>query len=179
MQSIRPTVHAALHFAVPSVLLMSAAASPVAQVRQPFLLPNSLLISSTPYDRTRGAVAALTVGTTLPNTNTATTAAVVGNNYVEVWNNASVDGSFGVTSPIMLTDIEPHSGHVLSRLCVPTDQVVTSFSSKSELGLHLPSPSCPGATVRVAHWPQGQPSNPSSKIDGTGGASSSVLTIRL
>ena len=42
-----------------------------------------------------------------------------------------------MTSPIYLTAIEPHSGHVFNRLSVPTDQVVTSFSSKSELALHL------------------------------------------
>jgi hypothetical protein len=136
MRTIRPSFHAALSFAVPSVLLMSVAASPVA-AGQPFLLPNSLVISSTTYERTQGAVASLTVGTTLPDSATATTAAVAGNSYPLVWNNASVDGSFGVTSPILLTDVEPHSGHVFGTVRVPSDQVVTSFSSKSELGLHL------------------------------------------
>ena len=63
--------------------------------------------------------------------------AVSDNNYVTVWNNDTVDGSFGVTSPIYLTDVDPHSGRVLNRLPVPTGQVVTSFSSKSELALHL------------------------------------------
>jgi hypothetical protein len=119
------------------VLLLGAIASPVARAGQPFLLPNSLLISSTTYDRNQGAVASLTVGTTLPDSAIATTAAVASNNYVQVWNNVSVDASFGVTSTILLTDIEPHSGHVFSTLRVPSDQVVTSFSSKSELGLHL------------------------------------------
>ena len=42
-----------------------------------------------------------------------------------------------MTSPIYLTVIEPHSGRVLNRRSVPTSQVVTSFSSKSELALHL------------------------------------------
>jgi hypothetical protein len=56
-------------------------------------------------------------------------------NYVTVWNNGSVDGNFGVTSPINLTDIEPQSGHVFGSLQVPADQVVTSFPSKSELAL--------------------------------------------
>ena len=136
MRIVRSTVRAALNFAVPSVLMMSAVASPV-HAGQPFLLPNSLVISSTTYDRTRGAVAALTIGTTLPDSDTATTAAVASNNYVEVWNNESADASFGVTSPIRLTDVEPHSGHVFSALRVPADQVVTSFSSKSELALHV------------------------------------------
>jgi hypothetical protein len=95
---------------------------------------DSLVISSSTYDRTGGALALLAVGTTLPNSAIATTKAVASNNYVTVWNNASVDGSFGATSPIQLTDVDPFSGHVFGRLAVPTDEVVTSFSSKSELG---------------------------------------------
>jgi hypothetical protein len=58
-------------------------------------------------------------------------------NYVTVWDNASVDGSFGVTSPVTLTVINPNSGHVFNTVAVPPDQVVTSFSSKSEMGLHM------------------------------------------
>lgn len=109
----------------------------VAHADEAFLRPNSLVISSSVYDRSQGAVASLKVGTTLPNTATATTAAVADNNYVSVWNNASVDASFGVTSPIRLTEVEPRSGRELRSIRVPTDQVVTSFSSKSELSLHL------------------------------------------
>jgi hypothetical protein len=79
----------------------------------------------------------LTIGhTQLANTATSTVAAIANNDYVHVWNNASVDGSFGVTSPIQLTDVDPFNGHVCHTLAVPTDEVVTSFSSKSELGLH-------------------------------------------
>jgi hypothetical protein len=105
---------------------------------QPFQFEHgSLVISSSTYDPTQGAVASLSIGTTLPNTATKTTKAVANNDYVHVWNNASVDGSFGVTSPIMLADIDPVTGQVCHNLAVPTDQVVTSFSSKSELGLHL------------------------------------------
>jgi hypothetical protein len=99
--------------------------------------PGSLVISSSTYDPTQGAVASLKIGTTLPNTATATTPAVSDNNYVTVWNNASVDASFGVTSPIQLTDIDPIFGIVRHSVTVPEDSVVTSFSSKSELGLHL------------------------------------------
>jgi hypothetical protein len=111
--------------------------STVARAEEPFLVPNSLVISSSTYDRSQGAVASLKVGTVLPSTATATTSAVADNNYVTVWNNDSVDGSFGVTSPIRLTDVEPHSGRVLRSVWVPSDQVVTSFPSKSELGLHV------------------------------------------
>src|ERR1700733_10702731 len=103
-----------------------------------FLQPGSLVISSSNYEGSIGAVASLVVGVTpLANTNTATIPAVSDNNYVTVWNNDTVDASFGVTSPIFLTAVDPHSGRVLNRLNVPTDQVVTSFSSKSELALHL------------------------------------------
>jgi hypothetical protein len=101
------------------------------------LVPGSLVISSSTYDRTQGAIAALTVGTTLANTATATTPATTGNNYVTVWNNEVADASFGVTSLIRLTDLDPNSLQVLSTVTVPTSQVVTSFSSKSELGLHV------------------------------------------
>jgi hypothetical protein len=101
------------------------------------LQPGSLVISSSNYEGWIGAVASLEVGTPLANTNTATIPAVSDNNYVTVWNNDTVDASFGVTSPIYLTAVEPNSGRVLNRLRVPTGQVVTSFSSKSELALHL------------------------------------------
>jgi len=103
-----------------------------------FLQPGSLIISSSNYEGGTGAVASLVVGITpLANTNTATIPAVSDNNYVTVWNNDTVDASFGVTSPIFLTAVDPNSGRVLNRLNVPTGQVVTSFSSKSELALHL------------------------------------------
>jgi hypothetical protein len=111
--------------------------SAVASAQQPVLLPDSLVISSTTYDRSEGAVASLNVGTALAGSASATTTAIAGNDYVNVWNNGSVDASFGVTSAIHLTDIEPHSGHVFQTLSVPVDQVVTSFPSKSELGLHI------------------------------------------
>ena len=52
-----------------------------------------------------------------------------------VWNNASSDPSFGVTSPIFLDDITP-DGQVVGTLPIPDDQIVTSFSSKSELALN-------------------------------------------
>jgi hypothetical protein len=120
----------------------------VALAHDAFLKPNTLIISSSTYVNSEGAVAKLVPGTQLPGTGDtlnsqgvvtasgSTVSATSGNNYVTVWGNEVVDASFGVTSPITLTDIEPHSGHVFATLSVPTHQVVTSFSSKSELGLH-------------------------------------------
>ena len=79
-----------------------------------FLRPGSLIISSSTYDRSQGAVASLKVGSVLPNTDTATTTAISDNNYLTVWNNETVDASFGVTSPIRLTAVDPRrSGHAL------------------------------------------------------------------
>jgi hypothetical protein len=53
-----------------------------------------------------------------------------------VWNNANSDPSFGVTSPIFL-DYLTTDGWPMGTLPIPTDQIVTSFSSKSELALNL------------------------------------------
>ena len=52
-----------------------------------------------------------------------------------VWNNVNTDPSFGVTSPIFLDDITT-DGFVVGTLPIPTDQIVTSFSSKSELAVN-------------------------------------------
>ncbi|HTW25161.1 MAG TPA: hypothetical protein VMD78_16285 [Candidatus Baltobacteraceae bacterium] len=52
-----------------------------------------------------------------------------------VWNNANTDGSFGVTSPIFLDNLTTN-GWPLGTLPIPADQIVTSFSSKSELALN-------------------------------------------
>jgi hypothetical protein len=53
-----------------------------------------------------------------------------------VWNNSNSDGSFGITSPIFLDNLTTF-GFTLGTLAVPTGQIVTSFSSKSELALNL------------------------------------------
>jgi hypothetical protein len=113
--------------------------------------PSSLVISSTTYSAATGALSTLAVGTTIPSTATATQLAVAGNDYVNVWANAKVDGSFGVTSAIQLTYIDPSTAHVMKTIAVPTSQVVTSFSSKSELGLHYVKDSSGGHLVFVAY----------------------------
>ena len=66
--------------------------------------------------------------------------------YPYVWNNDQVDASFGITSKIFLDQITP-AGVQINSLEVPNssqpgvpptkDQLVTSFSSKSELALNL------------------------------------------
>jgi hypothetical protein len=74
------------------------------------------------------------------------TTAISDGTYPYVWNNDSVDGSFGITSKIFLDQITT-SGSLINALEVPNssqngvpptkDQMVTSFSSKSELALNL------------------------------------------
>src|SRR5579862_6867215 len=98
---------------------------------------DSLVVSSSTYDHTQGAIAALTIGTTLANSATATTKATAGNAYPVVWNNEKADASFGVTSAIEISDINPFTGHLFHKIEVPPAQVVTSFPSKSEVGLHI------------------------------------------
>jgi hypothetical protein len=110
-----------------------------ANADQQFLKRGSLVVSSSTYDNTQGPVARLTVGTPLAGPSKA----VAGNDYVTVWNNAGADASFGVTSSIQLSDIDLSNGKIFRSMQVPTDQVVTSFSSKSELGLHV-----------INHWPE-------------------------
>ncbi len=137
--------------AVPDGAPACPAASATALVTCDVLTPSSLIISSSTYDSTQGAVASLTIGTPLAGTATATVPAVAHNDYVNVWNNDSVDGSFGVTSAIQLMVINPSNGQVLNTIPVPTNQVVTSFSSKSELGLHYVNDSNGGHLVFVAY----------------------------
>lgn len=52
-----------------------------------------------------------------------------------VWNNANTDPTFGVTSPVFLDDLTD-DGFVVGTLVVPDNEIVTSFTSKSELALN-------------------------------------------
>jgi hypothetical protein len=58
------------------------------------------------------------------------------NDSHNVWNNANSDSSFGISSAIHLDNLTTE-GELLGTLPVPTDLMVTSFSSKSELALNL------------------------------------------
>ncbi len=137
MYKFSTAAHVAALLSGGSLVAMSVTSQVALADDEEFLRPDTLVISSSAYDRSRGAVASLKVGTLLPNSATATTKAISDNNYVTVWNNDSVDASFGVTSPIRLTVVEPQTGRPLRSITVPTERVVTSFPSKSEIGLHL------------------------------------------
>jgi len=107
--------------------------------------PGNLVVSRSAYDNLSSNV---TVGEQLPpNCAPANcVSAVADGTFPFIFNNAPVDGSFGITSRIFLDQITPW-GFPIDTLEVPnslmrhitstSDQLVTSFSSKSELALHL------------------------------------------
>jgi hypothetical protein len=106
--------------------------------------PGNLLVSSTTYD----APADLRAGETelAPGCTFECTVASAGPSLPEVWDNSLTDESFGITSPIFLDQLTPW-GRPIDSIEVPNsgergyrngeDQMVTSFSSKSELALNL------------------------------------------
>ena len=94
----------------------------------------NLLLSTSEY-----TPASITPGVTeLPPgcTGTACTPAIADGSYPLVFNNDTVDPSFGVTSRVSLDELTPW-GQGFGRIPVPSRDVVTSFSSKSELALNL------------------------------------------
>ncbi|HEX4593850.1 MAG TPA: hypothetical protein VH157_06230 [Bryobacteraceae bacterium] len=107
-------------------------------------LPGNLVVSRSVYT---GDASTVTVGQKLPPNCPATAACgsatatdtgafpAIGSNN-NVWNNNKADGSFGVTSPIFLDQLTVE-GTRIDTLPVPTNMLVTSFSSKSEIALNL------------------------------------------
>ncbi len=105
-----------------------------------FLRPGNLLVSGSYYDLNPDILVP-GVSVLPPGCTSGCVTATNDGAYPQVFNNALVDGSFGVTTPIVLDQLTP-SGHLVSRLRVPDGlqrggQAVTSFSSKSELALNL------------------------------------------
>ncbi|HEY4763901.1 MAG TPA: hypothetical protein VIH75_09520 [Candidatus Sulfotelmatobacter sp.] len=115
-----------------------------------FFWPGNLVVSRSVYDNRANNVK---LGEILPpncaNTTGgcgASTGAPYNGTYPFVWNNDIYDASFGITSKILLDQMFPF-GVVINSLEVPnssqpgirstSDQLVTSFSSKSELALNL------------------------------------------
>jgi hypothetical protein len=110
-----------------------------------FLRPGNLLVSGSSYDLSPDI---LVPGVTVlpPGCTSGCVTATNDGAYPQVFNNALVDGSFGLTTPIVLDQLTP-SGRLVSRMQVPDglargddpagDHAVTSFSSKSELALNL------------------------------------------
>lgn len=112
--------------------------------------PNTLILSRSVYT---GDASTVSVGQNLPPgcvTRTVTlpllaggtttvkvkcSMAVADGTYPTVFNNDGPDGSFGITSPIFLDNLSTR-GELMGTFAVPSNLIVTSFSSKSELALN-------------------------------------------
>jgi hypothetical protein len=138
-----------------AVLAITALAAGVAAYANDFshdrdfhFWPGNLVVSRSVYDNNASNVQ---VGEILPPNCPASSGACgtapgaqYDGTYPYVWNNDIYDGSFGITSRIYLDQMTPN-GWVINSLEVPNSlrpaaregELVTSFSSKSELGLHL------------------------------------------
>jgi hypothetical protein len=101
------------------------------------LIPGNLLLATSEY-----APADIQAGVTQlpPECNIATppdcATAVADGTYPFSFNNDSVDAFFGITSPVFLDELTPWGQHI-GTIPVPDNDLVTSFSSKSELALNL------------------------------------------
>ena len=141
------TTRLMLQSSVAAMALVSGLAAVTCALAEDFdfrLQPGNLLVSRAVYDNNANNIA---IGTQLPpNCVTGCVAATANGSYPNVFNNAIVDGSFGITAKIVLDQLLP-SGEVVSSLEVPnnsergisttSDQMVSSFSSKSEIALNL------------------------------------------
>jgi hypothetical protein len=112
-----------------------ASTRPPARHDHDVIVPGDLLVSESHYINDPNVVAGVTQlppGCTGSNCGTA----VADGDYPYVFNNLSVDAAFGITSPISLQEITP-GGRPVSVIPVPTGDLNTSFSSKSEGALNL------------------------------------------
>jgi hypothetical protein len=100
------------------------------------LIPGDLLVSTSTYTNDPNIVAGKTV--LPPGSGSAGAVAIANGDYPYVFNNDTVDASFGVTSRLYLNQITP-SGFPEGVIPVPSNELNTSFSSKSEGALNLSS----------------------------------------
>ena len=101
--------------------------------RVPVPVPlGGLLLARSVYT---GTPSTITVGQILPTGG----AAVADGGFPEVFDNDAADGNFGITSPIFIdrSAIVGDTPIPVTTLPIPTSQMVTSYSSKSELSIHL------------------------------------------
>jgi hypothetical protein len=138
-----PHSHTIEYLAVLVVAVLAATFAVSADDGDGHFQPGNLVVSLSQYHNDPDNV---TIGMSLPPNCVSPNcvAAQYDGSYPAVFNNAVADANFGVTSRIFLDQLTP-TGHFVSRLEVPNsaspaghrDQMVTSFSSKSELALNL------------------------------------------
>jgi hypothetical protein len=125
--------------------LTAALAAPAEAFAANYFFPGNLLVSRSVFENDPNLVKGETLlapGCTPPSCGIADANGI----YPEIFNNDSVDEHFGITSKIYLDQLTPW-GFPVNSLEVPNssqpgitandDQMVTSFSSKSELALNL------------------------------------------
>lgn len=118
-----------LFFLQPVIVAAAACLASSGAFAQAFL-PGDLIVSGTTYQDV-GAVASISAGSALPYGGTA----VSNGSSLNVFNNETPDPAFGVTSSIFIQQL---NGSTVDRtINVDPTQVVSSFSSKSELAIHV------------------------------------------
>jgi hypothetical protein len=133
--------------------LAFGAFAPVASAAPITFLPGGLAIAYSVYPGLTNPFTGSTGGYVTPNITAGVTVLPINNNapnppatpviaiadgtYPNVFNNAQVDGNFGVTSPIYLSQITPTGTTVGTADLTALTGITTSFPSKSELALNL------------------------------------------
>jgi hypothetical protein len=155
------------HGSIEALLVTSALgllASLPARAQQPLgNYSGDLIVSSSTY--TDPGFAAGQSGvlplSTPTSTNASSAFCTTANCSGNVWNNDAVDANFGVTSQIFLSDVNTTTGHVDNTVNVTSIaseegiNLVTSFSSKSELAINL-TPNGQGLTFMAYNSTTGE-----------------------
>jgi len=115
--------------AIAAALLISGCSNNNSNSSSSAISSGTLLVSRTAYAGTASSVA---VGQALPGGGVA----IADGGFPEVFENETPDPSFGITSPIFIDKVNTATGAVLSTLSVDATQIVSSFSSKSELAMN-------------------------------------------
>jgi hypothetical protein len=123
---------------------LAAAASPPANAAPISFVPGDLAVTYSVYPGLDNPYTGSTGGYTTPDIVAGTTVLPInppvtasnGGSYPGVFGNTSVDGNFGVTSPIYLGQIAPTGTMVSTTDVTALTGITTSFSSKSELSLN-------------------------------------------
>jgi len=141
MQTRNITLSRAIRTALTGGLLLTGLTSTAFADNSLVFNPGDLVVTSSQYDGTANAIVPGT--TNLAGANATSTVKAIGDSsFANVFNNNTVDGSFGVTSPIFISNVNPSNGNIDSTVNltqIAANQginLVTSFSSKSELAIN-------------------------------------------
>lgn len=138
---LRPAVAMSAVFAAAT----AAVCAPVARAASISFTPGDLAVTYSVYPGLTNPFTGSTGGYTTPDIVAGATVLPInppvvasnGGSYPGVFNNTSVDGNFGVASPIYLGQITPTGTMVASTDLTALTGISTSFSSKSELAVNL------------------------------------------